>query len=341
MSRAKSSDFSALARLVAIGGGNISQAAYLAESTKAPEAVRSVLKSAVDAGSLADPAFANALSDYGDVVGAFVESLRSRSVFARLLDGGMIRMPLRTRAAIATAVATAYARGEGLPIPISALSLAGPQLDERKAVGMVVVSNELLRSTSPAGRALLENALKAAVASAVDASFIDLVADGVTPATASGTAAADALTDLRLMLSAVNTTGAGSLFWVMAPDVANAGATLAAESGELLFPALSPAGGELLNLPALVSTSVLSGTLTLIDASGLAGEIGTVTVSIAQEATIQMDSAPSSPPNAASVMTSVWQTSRAAILATAYFGAERIREGSVAVLDGVDWGGTP
>ncbi|CAN7399349.1 phage major capsid protein [Bosea sp. LjRoot237] len=339
--KARSTDLSTIAKMIALSGGNLVQASYVAESTRAPESVQVVLRAAVDAGTTSDPAFAAALVDSG-IVGAFVEALRSKSIFARMLiDGGLVRMPLRTSAAVVAADASGYVVGERMPVPVSALALSGPHLAQHKAAGLIVISSELVRSISPAARALLDNSLRAAVGSALDAKFIDLITDGITSLAASGATAAAALVDLRALLDLVNHNAGGALYWLMPANVANAGSTLAAASGHLMFPGLSPTGGELLGVPVLVSDAVLDGHIMLVDASGIGGEIETVSVSVSQEATIQMDSAPNSPPNAGAVMTSLWQTNRSALLATAHFGAERFRSNAVAVLDGISWGDAP
>ena len=64
------------------------------------------------------------------------------------------------------------------------------------------------------------------------------------------------MADLRGLLNTVNLTGAGRLYWLMRPTVANLMATLLATNGNQLFPGMTPLGGEMLGLPALVSRSV-------------------------------------------------------------------------------------
>ena len=341
MHRAKSTDLAALARMLALGGGSLVQASVIAESTKASEPVRTVLRAAVDAGTLTSPGFAAALVENG-VVSAFVEGLRSRSAFARMLiDGGLLRVPLRTSAAVILADASGFIVGESMPIPISGLALCGRMLAQQKAAGLVVISNELVRSISPAARALLDNSLRAAVGAALDAKFIDLITDSIAPLPASGATALAALADLKAMLDLVNTSAGGSLYWLLPPAVANAAATLAGADGELVFPAMSPLGGEMLNLPALVSDAVLDGQIVLVDASGIGGEIESVTVEVSDQATLQMETAPTNPPVSATVFQSLWQANRAALLARAFFGAERLRDTAVAVLSGVAWESAP
>lgn len=336
--RARSTDLADIARLVAIAGGSIVQAAYLAQSTRASDAVCAVLKAAADAGTTTDSDWARPLVEHDGVVGAFIEALRGRSVFARLLADGAVRLPLKTRTAVVTALASAWITGEGLPVPVSGMALAGSALQERKAAALVVVTNELLRSTAPAGRALVDASLKAAVSDALDSSFLDIVGDGIAPLPASGPTAADALSELRGMLNATNQTGNGSLFWIAAVDVGNAASALTTASGDLAFPGASPVGGEMLGLPMLVSSALVSGTLMLVDASGLAAELETITVSLADQASIQMDTAPTNPPVAATVLESLWQSGKVALLARAFYGAEVIREGAVALLSGIEWG---
>jgi len=327
-----------IARLIAIAGGNLVQAAYIGQNTRASAIVSTVLKAAVDAGTTSDPDWAKPVAEYGDIVGAFVEALRSRSVFARVLADGAVRLPLKTRAAVVTANASAWIVGEGLPVPVSGMALAGQSLEEKKAAALIVLTSELVRSTSPSARTLIDVSLKAAVADTIDAAFVDAITDGITPIAATGTTAVTALADLRAMLDIVNTTGTGSLVWAMGADIANRAATLASASGDLVFPAMGPSGGEMFSVPAVVSSAVLSGQLLLIDASGIAAQLETISVSVADQASLQMSTTPDSPPGTSTVLESLWQTNKVALLARAFFGAEVIRPGSVAILDGVEWG---
>ena len=58
------------------------------------------------------------------------------------------------------------------------------------------------------------------------------------------------------MLDTVNVTGNGKLYWIMPPAVANRASTKLNSNGDRTFPNMSPTGGEMLGLPALVTSQV-------------------------------------------------------------------------------------
>ena len=315
-----------------------SDAASLAEANRAPERVVRLLKSAVAAGSWGDPGWAANLADWRVLASGFFSSLRTRSLFFRLLDDRAFqRVPLRTRIGVVTSSATGDVIGEGAAAKVSKLEVGNQGLIPVKARAMIAVTDEIARDMSQAAQSLVSGELRGAVSDAVDAEFLDRIVDtGTLASTASGDAADDARADLLAMLEEVNTTGAGRLFWAMAPDVANKGSALATTTGADAFPDLSPEGGELLRLPAVVCSAIPAGVLHLIDASGIAADAETITLDTSQHATLEMDTAPAG--GASAVQTSLWQANMTALAATAWFGCERVRDNAVASLSDIDWG---
>ena len=95
------------------------------------------------------------------------------------------------------------------------------------------------------------------------------------------------------MLEVVNTTGNGSLTWVMSPSVANRASTKLNSGGDRTFPDLSPTGGEMLGLPALVTNQVptsgspATGSLMLIDGTGIAADGGSVELDMSDQASVE------------------------------------------------------
>ena len=74
------------------------------------------------------------------------------------------------------------------------------------------------------------------------------------------------------------------------------------------------------------------------DASQLAlGSTG-VEADATNQAAIQMDSAPSSPPDASTTQQSMWQLDLSGLRASRWFGCERLRTGAVAVISNVSYG---
>ena len=164
-----------------------------------------------------------------------------------------------------------------------------------------------------------------AVSDAVDAAFLDLIVNtGTTSNASSGATAANAKTDLRTALLSINSIGTAKLFWIAGVDVAKRASVLATTTGADAFVAMSAMGGELANLPCIVSSGIPANELVLIDASGIAADGGPVSVTASTQADIMMNTAPTmdSDPVVEAAMTSMWQNNCTAIKATAWFGAE-------------------
>jgi hypothetical protein len=332
-------EFGLLARFLLQARGNALDAAMFAENAPvSTRRVAAILRAAIASGSTSDPSWAGALVDYQHVSEGFVEALRSRSAFIRMLSDGMKRSPLRTRLAVVTSTLIGSIVGEGKLKPVSSIALAGGQLEPIKAVATVVLNGELVMSASVAAISLISNELRGGVASAIDGAFFGEIIDGSTPAVASGGVTAALISvDLRKLLATVNTTGAGRLFFASGAGVANGVSTTVGTDGLLAFPTVTPMGGELLGVPYLVTDGIEDGSLVLVDVTGIVGDIDVITLNASTEATVQMDSAPADPPNAAAVMTSLFQTDRRAMKAEAHFGVERVRTSAVAVLNGLTW----
>ena len=326
----------ARARGIASKGFHDGAANWLAANRAPDRAIRVFQKAAIGAGSSVD----SDLGDYG--VSAFSASARTRSAFYRILDdNGFTRVPLNTRVGITTIPATGTAVGEGATVPVSRVTLQNVLVEPVLASALIVVSDTLLRDVSAAGQALFNNELKGAVSDAVDAAFLDLIVNtGTTSTVSAGATAVNAKHDLRTALLAVNTVGAARLYWVAAPDVAAKASTLADTAGGDAFAAMSASGGELANLPCIVSSGVSSGELYLIDASGIAADGGPVTVVASSQADILMDTAPAmngtTPTPAA--MVSMFETNSTALKCDARFGASVLRDDCVAVVTGINWG---
>jgi len=308
-------------------------------ANRAPEKAMRIFKSPVGAGSTIN----SDLGDTGIAIGAWTDAMRTQSAFYRILsDNGFIRVPVRTRVGITTVPVTGSVVGEGDAVPMSPLTLQNVQLQPVKASSLIVVTDELLRDVSAAGQAALSRALIGAVSDAVDAAFLSIIVSTATTSNSStGATALNAKTDLRTALLAVNTVGAAKLYWVAAPDVAKRASVLATTDGADAFPAMSAMGGEMANLPAIVSSGVPAGTLYLVDASGIAADGGPVSVKVSTQGDVLMDTAPTmdaTTPTPAQ-MVSLWQTNSTGLLANAWFGAQGLRDDCIAVIEDIAWGG--
>lgn len=329
-------EFVLLARTIGRARGQLSLAATLADSAPGGQRVAAIIRSAISAGTLTDAAWAGSLSGYQSVAEGFIESLRSLSVFDRLLaDGAMRRVPLRTRLAVSTLVANGAVVSEYQAVPLSKLAIAGPGLDRRKAQALIALTNEVLDGASSAGAALLARELRAGVAAATDAFFLTSLLTGAQTVAGS----ASPLADLGKLLDVVNTTGAGRAYLVVLPHVANRLATRATTGGDQAFPGMTPQGGEIAGIPVLVTDQAPASDsnghkAVLIDGAAIVGDSDTVAIDTSENAALQMAD---NPADGAQPLISMFQTNSTALLATRLFGFDLIRSTGVAVLTDANW----
>jgi hypothetical protein len=155
-------------------------------------------KAAVSAGTTADSGWALPLAEYNTLANAFLESLRSFGAFDAMLPS-MRRVPFRTRIGAVTSGATGTTVPQGQIKPISRLTLADTQIDEQKAVVILVVTDELAKFGDNVAGNLFAIELSNAVAVQTDATFISTLTSGATSNGSSGATAEHVLNDLRGM----------------------------------------------------------------------------------------------------------------------------------------------
>ncbi len=159
----RAAHFPWLARTLAIRSKALVGDADAWIEANAPAPVQRILKAQVAAGTTLDPEWGGAAAgDYKNTVAAFVDSLRTASIYFRLLsDNGFVRVPLQRRVAITTATASGWIVGEGKPVPLSRLSLQNQLLQPHRAAALIVVTDELVGDVSAAGQALFVRELEA------------------------------------------------------------------------------------------------------------------------------------------------------------------------------------
>ena len=141
-------------------------------SRRQSEPVLSATSSA--AGSLAD--MAQAASD-------FRTRLDGRSAAVALLDMGIIaKAPLHLALLTIGQGSTASVVGEGMPRPISRMTLGIDRLTPQKVQSTVVVTQELITASGVAGQVFLSRQLRVATAQAIDAVLLDQLLENATPA---------------------------------------------------------------------------------------------------------------------------------------------------------------
>lgn len=334
----RAAEFANYVRLIVAARGDVMQAAKLAEAQRATARIGVVLKTAVAAGTTSTSDWAAPLAEYDGLVQAFLESLRNVGAFDAMLPS-MRRIPLRTRAVVTTVGISAATITEGHVTPISRLTLAGNQLAEAKAVAIVVVNDELARLGGAESVALFGRELRQAIAAETDRTFVAKISESIAPIASNGGTAIAIRQDIAAALAALNTDAASRLFVLIEASTAKAWATKTTQDGAAAFPGMTPQGGEICGMPAIVSDGLTAGTIVVVDASQIAAGAGTVEVDASKQASLQMETTPDSPPSATTVALSLWQQNMTGLKALRFFGAERLRDAAVAVVSGVTYSG--
>jgi HK97 family phage major capsid protein len=284
--------------------------------------------------------------------GDFIEYLNSRTVFNQL--------PLREVPANITikgqdGAATGYWVGQSKGIPVSAADFSSVSLTPLKAAALAVVSNELLRDSTPAAEGLVRDALVEAAAQRIDTTFLGAVAavagvspagllNGVTGIASSGTDGDGLRGDIKALyevfITAKNATG---LWFVMNPSLAKAISLMTNALGQKEFPSITATGGTLEGDPVVTGENVSGDDLILLKPSDIwkIGD-GGVEVSMSRDATIEQDTAPqgaSDTPVAASAnMVNMFQTESTAIKVVRSMNFAKRRTHAVQYIEGAHYG---
>jgi hypothetical protein len=331
--RAARGDFSKFAFMLAKYGGAY-QARDYAEAERVSPRVRDILqKAAITPGDLAAW---SAIADYQNVSTAFLESLRSLSVFDAVLADGMVKAPLRSRGFSITTGISGSVPNELAVKPISSLVLAQQLLEPRKAAATIIVTKELL---SVAGsQELFVNELTKGVIAATDSAFLSALVAASTVVPSGGSTLAQIAVDLEILLTNCVTHASSRLYYVTSPTNLKGIIGKATAAGQPAFPDLGPNGGELWpGVTAIPSDQISSSVALLFDATAIVGNSDLIIPGRSEQATIQLEGAPDSPPTGATTLISLWQNDLLALRMERFFGFTILRANGVASLSGVSY----
>ncbi len=331
----KGTAFTRYAIALARGKGNLMQAAEVAKAWGDTPEVETILKAAVAAGTTTDADWAKPLVEYQNMASEFVDLLRPQTIIGRI--PGLRRVPFNIKIPRQTAGAAAQWVGEGKPKPVSELAFDQITLGFAKLAGIVVLTDELVRFSNPSAEALVRQDLINTIVQTMDKDFVDpakavsegvspaSITNGVTPVVASGTDADAVRADVKKLFAkflAANMSLAGAVF-IMTETQALGLALMLNPLGQPEFPGLAvngTSGGTFFGLPVVLSENVPAnpGSGSPLVGAGsriilakapeiLLADDGQVMLDVSREASLEMDSAPTSPVVAATVMVSLWQ----------------------------------
>ena len=336
--------------------GNLSVALAIAENKQAwrdtTPAVEQVLKAAVAAGDTTSDGWASQLVYNQNLVSEFIELLRPQTILGKITN--LTPVPFNVRMSGIDSGTSAYWVGQGKPIPVSKMHSLEVTLGIAKAAGLVVLTEELVRSSQPSAELMVRNDLIKAIGQFLDGQFVDpgyapvanvspgSITYGVDPTAATGTTSATLRTDVQTLFRTwidANLDPTGGV-WIMTPSRALAISLMLNALGQPVFPKMTMNGGEFFGLPVVVSQSAkVAGSpvagegemMILANAPEiLLADDGQVTVDASREASIEMkDNPTNSGAPVETSMVSMFQTNMVAIRAVRFINWKKRRSNVV------------
>jgi HK97 family phage major capsid protein len=339
---------------LALSKGSLHQALEISKQWRdsTPE-VETVIKAAVAAGTTTDPTWAKPLVEYANMTSEFIELLRPQTFLGRMQ--GMRNVPFNIRIPRQTAGSTVGWVGEGLSKPVSKLAFDAVTFPWAKVAGIIVITEELARFSSPAAEGLVRQDMIDEIAQFLDKWFCSGIpaVPGTSPGgiftgrpqIPVGAGGVITVADITAALGTAitNMTSAGipmrSPYWLMHSSTAMKLGLLRTSQDVFAFRE-EMASGKLLGIPVLSSANMPindvadpdpdTTTISLVDASQiLFADDGPVVIDVSREASLQLDSAPGTPPVN---LVSLWQQNMLGIKAEIYRYWMRRRDDAVQVI---------
>jgi HK97 family phage major capsid protein/HK97 family phage prohead protease len=308
--------------------------------------VITIAKAAIAAGTATDATWAGPLVVTAPL-NEFLDLLRNKTLLGRI--PGLRRVPFNVSMPAQTAGGTYSWVGEGSAKPVTKADFSSVTLRFGKAAGIIVISQELARHSSPSAQETVRNELTEGIARYLDNQFIDpavaavanvspaSITNGVAGTAASGTTEAAARADLRALMAtfATNNFGLDDVVLLMAQNVAFTLGTVVNSLGQTAFPGMNIDGGSLLGVPVVTSNVMTNQIVAVHTPSILYADEGGVQIDVSTEASLQMDSAPTNPTDATTVMVSMFQRNLIALRAEREIFWVKARANSVQRITGV------
>jgi HK97 family phage major capsid protein len=316
----------------------------LAQIARSGELPGEVYRAAVAAGTTTHATWAGPLVYAQNLTSEFIEFLRPATILGKL---PLRPVPFNVSIPRQTGGASVGWVGQGLSKPVSQLNFDRLPIPFTKVAVIVVITDELARFSDPSAEMLVRDDLVAAIAQYLDGQFTDpavAAVANVNPASiTNGVAAIPAASGSVQDINTALTTAIGQLIaanmpftsvrWLMNPGTQMALANQRIPTYEnYAFPELS-LNGTLKGYPIIASNTIPLGTIILIDCSQvLHAADPVVDIEASSEASLQMDTAPATPPTP---MVSLWQQNMLGIKAEQYQYWAKRHPGCVALITGV------
>ena len=312
-----------------------------------------VMKTGVPgAGSGSGEALAELVAADNRYSGDFIDYLYAQTVFDRL---PLREVPANVAIKGLDGTWTGYWVGESKGIPASQGSASSTSTTPLKVAALTVLSNELIRDSSPSAEKIARDGLSEAHRQRIDQTFLSNAAavSGVSPAGilngisalgSAGSTAADVLTDIGTLEDTFTTANMnGDLALIMRKTMAGALGRMRSTLGIFDFQGLTRNGGSLLGMTVYTGANVGAGDIIMLDPSAIwkIGDRG-VQISVSQEAMIEQDTAPTgatdTPVAASATMVSMFQEESTAIKLVRPINFGKKYSGAVAYVGNATYG---
>lgn len=293
--------------------------------SETPE-VEQVLKAAVSAGTTTDATWAGPLVQYQNLPGEFVGYMHPMTIIGRI--EGLRRVPFKIKFPRQTGTATGSWVGETKPKPVTSLAFDSLTLDPTKVAGIIPISMELMRLSSPSAELIVRDELAAALVELTDNDFTDpekavsanvspaSITNGITPVAATGTAYANLKADVKSLMDNFLAANITPDHVLMRQSMALSLSLMETSLGNPQFPGLTMNGGMFLGMKAITSENIdftddspQEGTpLIFLRAQDIAlADDGQAEIDVSTEASIEMSTTPTDPNTTSTVLVSLWQ----------------------------------
>lgn len=342
----KGTAFTRFAMAMAFGKGDYMRTMERAKTwhDSTPE-VELMVKAAVAAGTTTDATWAGPLVVAQPLVNEFLALLRPRTLLGRI--PGLRQVPFNVSVPSQTAGGTYSWVGQGNAKPVTSAAFATVSLGFAKAAGIIVLTEELVKLSSPSAEATVREEMIAGMGQFLDSQFVDpavaavanvnpaSITNGAATAAASGTTAAAARADLAAAMQVFTAAELSLSESVLLMNESNAFALgFALNSlGQPSFPGFTGGdGGTILGVRVVVTNVVGTSIVLVHTPSILYADDGGVNIDVSREASLQMDSAPANPSDATTVLVSLWQRNLIGLKAERFITWARARTAAVRVI---------
>ncbi|MGQ7243700.1 phage major capsid protein [Salinicola sp. V024] len=331
--------FAKFVKILAQSQGNLSNAERIAKSCGDVRVYNAIAKAA-DAGTTTSTNY-SALVEYQTLESEFVELLRPATVLGAVNSWRSI--PFNVRIAGQTGATQAGWVGEAQKKPVTEASFNATTHGWKKIAGIVVLSDELIRDSSPSADRFIRDDLVRTIASEIDSQFIlpsrsgssaapASITSGVAAVPATGIDAAALRADVQAMFKnmiAANLGYTGAVFIMSEAQALMLQMMINPVNGNPEYAGMQGDSKTLFGLPVITS-EIAGDNVVLVKPSEIYLSRGAVTIDSSNQAAITL---------ATGGLTSMYETNSVAIRAEQYVNWSRRRDVAVQYISGANYGG--